>query len=176
MSAKLHKIKIPNSKAQWGTKWHEIKACPLTAGAHISPGMIRSGSKETKYVSFSDCAKQFARKEHLKRHMRVHTGEHPYPCSECGRFVDDHAKENRSDHDNVQILWSARKAAKAPGDTWNTWAGPRAAYQEAKRRTGSNWSSLRQSQEDLSKEGTHQARTRFQHARYKCGWCSILAH
>ena len=84
------------------------------------PGMIRFRSNKTIYVSFSDCAKQFARKEHLKRHMRVHTGEHPYPCSECGRFVDDHAKENRSDHDNVQILWSARKAAKAPGDTWNT--------------------------------------------------------
>ena len=64
------------------------------ASRHVNKGWIESNSYffycgenqiQTCIFLFADCSKQFARKEHLKRHMRVHTGEHPYPCTECGR-------------------------------------------------------------------------------------------
>jgi len=32
-----------------------------------------------------NCGAKFSRREHLKRHLRSHTGERPHPCSICGR-------------------------------------------------------------------------------------------
>ncbi len=31
------------------------------------------------------CCKLFITAQHLKRHMRRHSGERPYKCTECGR-------------------------------------------------------------------------------------------
>ncbi len=32
----------------------------------------------------SECGKKFTRSGYLQVHMRKHTGERPYECSECG--------------------------------------------------------------------------------------------
>ncbi|KGL88624.1 Zinc finger protein 398, partial [Charadrius vociferus] len=30
-----------------------------------------------------ECGKNFTQKHHLLEHQRAHTGERPYPCTEC---------------------------------------------------------------------------------------------
>jgi len=45
-----------------------------------STGRLRAFSCPLEF-----CQRPFRRLEHLKRHVRTHTRERPYPCAQCGR-------------------------------------------------------------------------------------------
>ncbi|KAM3913807.1 uncharacterized protein RB166_018969 isoform 2-T2 [Leptodactylus fuscus] len=47
-------------------------------------GIHRESLEEWPY-SCLECGKSFKRKDHLKRHQRLHQDERPFSCSECGK-------------------------------------------------------------------------------------------
>lgn len=45
------------------------------------------------------CPQRFKRGEHLRDHIRIHTGEHPFECNRCGKAF--RKQYNRDDHVRV---------------------------------------------------------------------------
>ncbi|XP_039675602.1 gastrula zinc finger protein XlCGF57.1-like [Perca fluviatilis] len=46
---------------------------------------LKHDSRSKKTFSCSECGRRFGTMQHLKIHMRTHTGEKPFSCSECGK-------------------------------------------------------------------------------------------
>ena len=64
---------------------HEKENYHLSKANRNSNHRIYSGDNNNKEKPFQCCMchKRFARRDYLKKHLRVHTGERPYRCSIC---------------------------------------------------------------------------------------------
>lgn len=58
------------------------------------------GKGKRYHCCFPDCGKEFSTSGHLARHLRIHTGEKNYACSECGaRFSrQDNCNQHAKSH------------------------------------------------------------------------------
>lgn len=59
------------------------------------------------------CVKSFKRKDHLKEHVRLHTGEKPYPCQHCEKaFVQKHQLVDHVKRKHAANEWTHQSGAR----------------------------------------------------------------
>ncbi|KAK4323698.1 hypothetical protein Pmani_005629 [Petrolisthes manimaculis] len=73
--------------------------CPLCSFTSVNHTLYtehcRSHINEDKPFSCPECSYQTSDPSHLKRHIRIHTGEKPYSCPHCPYRSSENAKVKR---------------------------------------------------------------------------------
>lgn len=79
-----------------------------SSATHLALASVNDLSSEEKPYTCEECKRCFRRMEHLRRHMKTHTRERPYPCTVPGcdrRF-------SRTDNLKAHILTHAKKTGR----------------------------------------------------------------
>ena len=94
------------------TQLHPSPAPPAPVS---SAAQYRALSEDGKIRAFVcplfSCGRFFKRMEHLKRHLRTHTMERPFACSECNK------RFSKSDNPNQHMRTHERSESRSGGES-----------------------------------------------------------
>lgn len=81
------------------------------------PALAGGGNPYSSNFVCESCNKSFTTRAHLKRHMRLHTGDRPYACDLCdSRFTrSDHLKAHKSSHRKRSKTGSRSETSESRG-------------------------------------------------------------
>ncbi|KAG0147387.1 hypothetical protein CROQUDRAFT_42923 [Cronartium quercuum f. sp. fusiforme G11] len=83
-------------------------------GAGHGPEQGQFPGSKTYVCPLFSCGRFFKRLEHLKRHLRIHTSEKPYPCTHCEkRFA---RSDNLAAHIKIHEKMAARAGSASSSD------------------------------------------------------------